>query len=122
MNSLKIHFSKNERANQLIDTLFANRIAAVKQLDDDKEKAEVTQLIKEDAAYVASFLTIWFSYSSSDDDSKYIQALSYLRGDRNLPVDTIPAYRRIIWDKLFDENKLKAIIGKFKLEKAIAGE
>lgn len=122
MNSLKIHFSKNERANQLIDTLFANRIAAVKQLNDDKEKAEVTQIIKEDAAYVASFLTIWFSYSASDDDSKYILALSYLRGDRSLPVEAIPAYRRIIWDKLFDENKLKAIIGKFKLEKAITGE
>ena len=58
MNNLKIHFSKNERANQLIDTLFADRIAAVKQLNDDKEKAEVTQIIKEDAAYVASFLTI----------------------------------------------------------------
>ena len=122
MNSLKIHFSKNERANQLIDTLFANRIAAVKQLNDDKEKAEVTQLIKEDAAYVASFLTIWFAYAADSDDMKYACALGYLRGDRSLPVDTIPAYRRIIWDKLFDENKLKAIIGKFKLEKAIAGE
>ena len=122
MNSLKIHFSKNERANQLIDTLFANRIAAVKQLDDGQEKAEVTQIIKEDAAYVASFLTIWFAYSSSDDNSKYVQALNYLRGDRSLPIETIPTHRRIVWDKLFDENKLKAIIGKFKLEKAITWE
>ena len=110
MNSLKIHFSKNERANQLIDTLFANRIAAVKQLNDDKEKAEVTQLIKEDAAYVASFLTIWFSYSSSDDDSKYLQALSYLRGDRNLPVDTIPAYRRIIWISYLMKTESKPLL------------
>ena len=122
MNSLKIHFSKNERANQLIDTLFANRIAAVKQLDDPQEKAEVTQIIKEDAAYVASFLTIWFAYSADNDDTKYVYALSYLRGDRSLPIESIPTHRRIVWDKLFDENKLKAIIGKLKLEKAIAGE
>ena len=122
MNSLKIHFSNNERANQLIDVLFADRISAVKQLDDDQEKAEVTQIIKEDAAYVASFLTIWFAYSTGNDDVKYASALSYLRGNRSLPIECIPTPRRIVWDKLFDENKLKAIIGKFKLEKAIAGE
>lgn len=122
MNSLKIHFSNNEQANQLIDVLFADRIIAVKQLDDDQEKAEVTQIIKEDAAYVASFLTIWFAYATGNDDVKYASALSYLRGDRSLPIESIPTPRRIVWDKLFDENKLKAIIGKFKLEKAIAGE
>ena len=38
MNSLKIHFSKNERANQLIDILFASRVAAVKQLNDELGK------------------------------------------------------------------------------------
>lgn len=122
MNKLKIAFSKNERANQIIDIIFVNRIRLVNELPTGDEKFEAELCLKQDAAYVASFLTIWFSYTSLSDDHAFNAALRYLRDKDPLPLASIPPHRLIIWDKLFDEDRIKVIIGKLRLESAITGE
>ena len=122
MNKLNIAFSKNERANQLIDVIFTNRFRMVNELPEGEEKFEALLCLKQDAAYIASFLTIWFSYTQLNDDHAFVAALRYLRDQGALPLDTIPPHRLVIWDKLFDEKRLKVIIGKLRLESAITGD
>ena len=122
MKPSDIHFGKSLNENSIIDKLFGKKITLINSIEDPNQKQEAELEIKKDAAQVSSFLGLWFSYTSLDNETAYQVALKYLKGNAALPVESIPPFRRVIWDKLYNEQRLNAIVGRFKLESAITGE
>ena len=122
MKPSDIHFGKSLNENSIIDKLFGKKITLINSIEDPNQKQEAELEIKKDAAQVSSFLGLWFSYTSLDNEAAYQIALKYLKGNAALPVESIPPFRRVIWDKLYSEQRLNAIVGRFKLESAITGE
>lgn len=122
MKPSDIHFGKSLNENSIIDKLFGKKIILINSIEDPNQKQEAELEIKKDAAQVSSFLGLWFSYTSLDNEAAYQIALKYLKGNAALPVESIPPFRRVIWDKLYNEQRLNAIVGRFKLESAITGE
>lgn len=122
MKPSDIHFGKSLNENSIIDKLFGKKITLINSIEDPNQKQEAELEIKKDAAQVSSFLGLWFSYTSLDNEAAYQIALKYLKGNAALPVESIPPFRRVIWDKLYNEQRLNAIVGRFKLESAITGE
>lgn len=122
MKPSDIHFGKSLNENAIIDKLFGKKITLINSIEDPNQKQEAELEIKKDAAQVSSFLGLWFSYTSLDNEAAYQIALKYLKGNAALPVESIPPFRRVIWDKLYNEQRLNAIVGRFKLESAITGE
>ena len=122
MKSSDIHFGKSLNENSIIDKLFGKKVTLINSIEDQNQKQEAELEIKKDAAQVSSFLGLWFSYTSLDNEAAYQIALKYLKGNASLPVESIPPFRRVIWDKLYNEQRLNAIVGRFKLESAITGE
>ena len=122
MKPSDIHFGKSLNENSIIDKLFGKKVTLINSIEDPNQKQEAELEIKKDAAQVSSFLGLWFSYTSLDNETAYQIALKYLKGNAALPVESIPPFRRVIWDKLYNEQRLNAIVGRFKLESAITGE
>ena len=122
MKPSDIHFGKSLNENSIIDKLFGKKVTLINSIEDPNQKQEAELEIKKDAAQVSSFLGLWFSYTSLDNEAAYQIALKYLKGNASLPVESIPPFRRVIWDKLYNEQRLNAIVGRFKLESAITGE
>ena len=122
MKPSDIHFGKSLNENSIIDKLFGKKVTLINSIEDPNQKQEAELEIKKDAAQVSSFLGLWFSYTSLDNEAAYQIALKYLKGNAALPVESIPPFRRVIWDKLYNERRLNAIVGRFKLESAITGE
>lgn len=122
MKPSDIHFGKSLNENSIIDKLFGKKITLINSIEDPNQKQEAELEIKKDAAQVSSFLGLWFSYTSLDNEAAYQIALKYLKGNAALPIESIPPFRRVIWDKLYNEQRLNAIVGRFKLESAITGE
>ena len=122
MKPSDIHFGKSLNENSIIDKLFGKKITLINSIEDPNQKQEAELEIKKDAAQVSSFLGLWFSYTSLDNEAAYQIALKYLKGNAVLPIESIPPFRRVIWDKLYNEQRLNAIVGRFKLESAITGE
>lgn len=122
MKPSDIHFGKSLNENSIIDKLFGKKVTLINSIEDPNQKQEAELEIKKDAAQVSSFLGLWFSYTSLDNEAAYQIALKYLKGNAALPVESIPPFRRVIWDKLYNEQRLNAIVGRFKLESAITGE
>lgn len=122
MKPSDIHFGKSLSENSIIDKLFGKKVTLINSIEDPNQKQEAELEIKKDAAQVSSFLGLWFSYTSLDNEAAYQIALKYLKGNAALPVESIPPFRRVIWDKLYNEQRLNAIVGRFKLESAITGE
>lgn len=122
MKPSDIHFGKSLNENSIIDKLFGKKVTLINSIEDPNQKQEAELEIKKDAAQVSSFLGLWFSYTSLDNETAYQVALKYLKGNAALPVESIPPFRRVIWDKLYNEQRLNAIVGRFKLESAITGE
>lgn len=122
MKPSDIHFGKSLNENSIIDKLFGKKVTLINSIEDPNQKQEAELEIKKDAAQISSFLGLWFSYTSLDNEAAYQIALKYLKGNAALPVESIPPFRRVIWDKLYNEQRLNAIVGRFKLESAITGE
>ena len=122
MKPSDIHFGKSLSENSIIDKLFGKKVTLINAIEDANQKQEAELEIKKDAAQVSSFLGLWFSYTSLDNETAYQVALKYLKGNAALPVESIPPFRRVIWNKLYNEQRLNAIVGRFKLESAITGE
>ena len=122
MKPSDIHFGKSLNENSIIDKLFGKKVTLINSIEDPNQKQEAELEIKKDAAQVSSFLGLWFSYTSLDNEAAYQIALKYLKGNAALPIESIPPFRRVIWDKLYNEQRLNAIVGRFKLESAITGE
>lgn len=122
MKPSDIHFGKSLNENSIIDKLFGKKVTLINSIENPNQKQEAELEIKKDAAQVSSFLGLWFSYTSLDNEAAYQIALKYLKGNAALPVESIPPFRRVIWDKLYNEQRLNAIVGRFKLESAITGE
>ena len=122
MKPTDIHFGKSLNENSIIDKLFGKKVTLINSIEDPNQKQEAELEIKKDAAQVSSFLGLWFSYTSLDNEAAYQIALKYLKGNAALPIESIPPFRRMIWDKLYNEQRLNAIVGRFKLESAITGE
>ena len=122
MNKLHINFSKNDLANKAIDVLFRNRVKALEAIEDKEEHFKAELCIKQDAAYIASFLTLWFSYTTLESPAAYGAVLNYLKDVTPLPLNTIPVHRLLIWEKLFDEKRIKSIIGQLRIESTLLEE